>query len=722
MTGSLRVRLSPGDRIAIDGVPYRLQRVVPLGDGGLDDEEAYQFEDEFGRVLRLASDEFLKLYGRGALQGLDERGSCLLQVSGDVLSDAKMLKLRSRRFWLERYDRAPTSKSINRLTAFIELHRTFAPEGEIPSPQSLQRWIRERGRPGFRPDALLKDRESAPRRRLDPRVLKLLSHEAERFWSDIRCTYNEVWVRAVEAVRKFNAEHDLLSDEALAPPARSTVYNFLIRAMDYEHACRRFGKREAQRLFLALKKRDQAKRILDVVEIDHTKLDVVVVDEVDHEPIGRVTLTVMIDEKSRYPLGFHVGFTDPGLEAAFCCVRMAVRPKVEWAKRFPHVQDQWLAFGTPRCIRVDQGLEFSGPSFEEACSSLGIGIDRCPTRTPEWKPYVERVIGTINTMIVHKLPGSIPFKPNLLSKYEIDPAKGAVLYLEELREAIYRGLVSIYAQQIHRGIGKSPAKAWVEGAKIDRIEISQDLNAVDQACSVLAPQRTLDREGVQLWGLTYRSPEITDFLNANIPRQKRRRATLGSIAVRPRYHPEDISKIHIWDDVRAKWITLPCDTVEYAQGVSLHLHQRQQAWARLKGRSFLTEEEMCARKVEFSTWLEELAFNRSSDRRRKARLNHPIRQFEGGSDVQVDSRARPLRPEEAADAILLIDPTANRKLGSRVQRRRLLPAPKNQRATQSRGAKEPSGDFESGSPALPRPPVRVDIQEKIRRAKAERGL
>ena len=48
------------------------------------------------------------------------------------------------------------------------------------------------------------------------------------------------------------------------------------------------------------------KHPLDLVQVDHTPMDLIVVDPIDREPIGRPWLTVAIDTYSRCIAGFHV--------------------------------------------------------------------------------------------------------------------------------------------------------------------------------------------------------------------------------------------------------------------------------------------------------------------------------------------------------------------------------------------------------------------------------
>ena len=54
-----------------------------------------------------------------------------------------------------------------------------------------------------------------------------------------------------------------------------------------------------------------ARHPLDLVQVDHTPMDLIVVDPIDREPIGRPWLTVAIDTYSRCIAGFHVTLEAP---------------------------------------------------------------------------------------------------------------------------------------------------------------------------------------------------------------------------------------------------------------------------------------------------------------------------------------------------------------------------------------------------------------------------
>jgi len=71
------------------------------------------------------------------------------------------------------------------------------------------------------------------------------------------------------------------------------------------------GPKQAAQLLSPVKSGLHVKEALQLLQIDHTLVDVVVVDEFDREPIGRPWLTLAIDVATRMVPGFHLTLEAP---------------------------------------------------------------------------------------------------------------------------------------------------------------------------------------------------------------------------------------------------------------------------------------------------------------------------------------------------------------------------------------------------------------------------
>ncbi len=117
--------------------------------------------------------------------------------------------------------------------------------------------------------------------------------------------------------------------ERLKPPGRNTVYRRIVAAGS--DSVLRPGRRRAES---SVSEGPRLSHVLERVEIDHTLLDLFLVDEDDRLPIGRPTLTLAIDGYSRMPFGLFVGFEPPSYLAVMGCLLHGILPKPDARKLY----------------------------------------------------------------------------------------------------------------------------------------------------------------------------------------------------------------------------------------------------------------------------------------------------------------------------------------------------------------------------------------------------
>ena len=98
-------------------------------------------------------------------------------------------------------------------------------------------------------------------------------------------------------------------------------------------------------------------RPLDVVQIDHTPMDIVVVDDLYRQPLGKPYLTLATDVATRCILGFVISFVPPGAGTVSLCMTLIVSPKAAWLKQLGVVGD-WPMAGLPKTLHLDGAAEF----------------------------------------------------------------------------------------------------------------------------------------------------------------------------------------------------------------------------------------------------------------------------------------------------------------------------------------------------------------------------
>lgn len=660
--------LEPGDRVVVDGMELVMDRMVPaLHDDGPDD---IQFVARTGRITTYSESEFVEHYNAGKLRILTRT-----ERVGDRAPEQSEATARAHRRlkYLRAFDANPVSKSRDPLSSFIEQVAADIGDERPPSTGSLRRWIRGRGEPGLRRLREMTERyRPAPGRRLHSFVEETLAQQMERFWDSPRVTPKEVWTRVVATVDGKSAGLPLAAEHHIPCIAYSTVWRRCQTEMTYERARRRFGAKEAARRFKSIKGSMEVARLLDLAIMDHTDVDCWVIDDVTHQPIGRPRITFLIDSCSRYPLGFNIGWKSAGLEAAIACLRHAFPKKTDLKAKYPEIEHEWLAYGQPREILVDQGLEFVGTSFEDICADLGISIRIAPVRTPEYKGQIERFIGTINRQAFHRLQGSVPGKPQALQSLGIDPEKDAVFFLSELEALVNKWIVDVYARETHRTLNAAPAQVWQTRRKTDPIELCPDLAALNAACSKTV-KRVLTRGGIELNNLTYRSEAVSDLLQDLSPRSKKRNTSAHGVEVKVKYHSDDLSHVYVWNQTKGNYVQLPCTKLEYAQGLSEYHHSKIREWTKATNRAFASETEMCRARVELYEIVETIVADRVRDRKRLQRLRHPERQLLANR-VQMTTvgDCADGKADETATVELLIDPLRNRTDGNKLYPRTLL--------------------------------------------------
>ncbi len=137
-------------------------------------------------------------------------------------------------------------------------------------------------------------------------------------------TARDVYFLVVERVRVRNQGR--AAAEQMALPGLSTIER-RVRAAGARGVLRRRPGPGERRAAEGVRPGPRATRPLERVELDHTVLDLIVVDEEDRLPIGRPTVTLALDVCSGLPAGMHVGFEAAGYGAAMRCLLHAILPK-----------------------------------------------------------------------------------------------------------------------------------------------------------------------------------------------------------------------------------------------------------------------------------------------------------------------------------------------------------------------------------------------------------
>jgi putative transposase len=272
-----------------------------------------------------------------------------------------------------------------------------------------------------------------------------------------------------------------------------------------------------------------ATRPLEIVQIDHTQVDIFLVDEVTRKPIERRPwLTLAIDIFTRMVTGFHLSLDPPSRVSVGLCMLHAVYDKTTWLQE-RGIDTVWPVAGLPETVHVDNGADFRSRTFVGACRNEGIATVWRPPGTPHYGGHIERLIGTMMGR-VHLLPGSTG--SNLSQRGKIDPQKVSALTLRELECIIGWEIAGRYHHEIHRALQRPPIAVWRENEA--SLMLRMPLDRMAFWVSFLPDvHRKLRPDGVHLHGIAYWST----VLSADVGRLDQE--------VLIKYDPRDVSRIFV---------------------------------------------------------------------------------------------------------------------------------------------------------------------------------
>ncbi len=267
--------------------------------------------------------------------------------------------------------------------------------------------------------------------------------------------------------REFGTYKDVYRDvrmtckkRELNSPGITTIRDRFLKIAEKDRVASRQGKKVAKEKFSPIRGSfPGANRPLDVIQIDHTPADIIIVDEVYRKPIGRPTLTIAIDVYSRVLMGFNLWLEAPSAASVGLCLAHAMLPKETWlAER--GINAEWRCFGKPRKIHTDNAKEFRGNVIGRACQSYGIDSEQRPKGSPNYGGHVERSFRSFME-VTHRIEGTT--FSNTKSKYDYDSSKKAIFTLKEFEYWFTTYITKIYHQEFHDGIKTTPMARYEAG-------------------------------------------------------------------------------------------------------------------------------------------------------------------------------------------------------------------------------------------------------------------
>jgi putative transposase len=413
---------------------------------------------------------------------------------------------------------------------------------------------------------------------------------AERYLTRHRLTVDAIYHTVYARIASEN--HFRERTDQLSFPHKSSIYSIINKLDQYEVLKARFGKQIADQKYAATKQGPRPTRPLERIEMDHTKLDMLVVDLEMRLPVGRPWITVALDKYSRMILGIHIGFDPPGYLSVMQCLRHAINPKTYIKDRYPDIKNTWNAYGIPELIVVDNGPEFHSNHLEDACLQLGINVHYAPPKRGQYKGAVERFFRTQNQKLLHGQPGTT--FSNIMDRADYDPKENAVISTEAFEKLTHIFIADVYHQTLHRELQNTPAQVWkaaIEEYPPALPARSADLNVLLGCIEA----RTISHVGIELHNLRYNDERLAYL----------RRSLKAGEKVQVKYDPSDLSLIHVADKDKGEYIPVPASNQSYTQNLTLWQHKLIRRYARMIGKDNTNMIDLCLAKEKLQEIVEQ---------------------------------------------------------------------------------------------------------------------
>lgn len=437
-----------------------------------------------------------------------------------------------------------------------------------PSPIQVYRWYSDYKKSGESIRALIPmvSRRGNRQPRLAQEEASIIASVInERYLTSQRLSINAVYEAVVAEMGRQNRLRN--GCDIMHIPSYETVYSYIKKLDPYDVMKARYGKLAADCHYRPMQKGPEPNYPLERVEIDHTKLDLFVVDAERKMPIGRPWLTSAIDVYSKCILGIYISFNPPSYLCVMQCLLNAIKPKGYVAEEFDGITNTWDTYGLMDTAVVDNGKEFWSKHFEDACLQLGIAIQYAPVKLAWYKGTVERHFRTLNTGLLHDQSGTT--FSNILERGDYDPKKNAIISFSRLRWAVHKWIIDVYHRDKHRGINNIPALVWEKGIEVYPPALPGSVSNLQVLLGMTA-ERTITKSGIELEGLLYNDESLKKF----------RREAREDGKVQIKYDPEDMALIYVGDSVKKAFFPVRAVDQNYTQGLSLWQHDVIKRFAR----------------------------------------------------------------------------------------------------------------------------------------------
>lgn len=447
-----------------------------------------------------------------------------------------------------------------------------------PSIDTLMNWFRRYIDSGSSPYSLMDRRPLAHKPKRLTSFLEILLDECiAKYYLQLRglsakLTY-EKYIQEVKAQERAEGVK-------LASPSLRTCQRRILEIDPYVRDRARFGASYANNHWRFSLKGDQSTRVLQRVEIDHTWLDMWVLDPRSGVPIGRPWITVVLDRYSGYPLGIYISFYGPSVASVAHAIKNSIFPKDDLMGSYPEIATPWTAMGIAELYVVDNGLEFHSNAFKRMAWDLRADLLYNPVHQPWLKASIERAMMEFNRMLPLRGKVYAPQK-NVIPQ---NPKDSAAILFDDLCQGLFTWAAEVFPRRIHPKNLVRPIDLWEEGRQSCPLPMFPLGFENFDITAGISTSRTVDGDGVFFNYLRFNSYELQDYC----------RSAERKFRTEIRFNPDDLGRIHVLLPKTQQWmpVALQRPGEEYGRGLSLIQHEIIRAEAGKKLTRLNAQEEL----------------------------------------------------------------------------------------------------------------------------------
>lgn len=414
---------------------------------------------------------------------------------------------------------------------------------------TVYRWLEDYESTGLVSSLIRKPRKDTGNKRIDDRVENIIKQVIEDFYltAQVRTP-----AKTAYEVRKICIQ------QGLPPPDPSTVRNRIFAISDEYRLRRRRGSKAAEERYEPIRGSIPGGDFpLAIVQIDHTPVDVIIVDDQHRKAIKRPYLTIATDLDSKMCPGFYLSLDPPGGVATGLCLSNSILAKESYISKLGLDGYSWPCWGVMSKIHTDNAKEFKGTLLGKAAKQYGIIVEHRPKGRPKYGGSVERAFRTFMHEVHNELPGTT--FSNIKEKMDYDSEGRAVMTLDALEKWFTLFLLGVYHQKPHAGNnGIPPIVKWERGIYGTETTLGTGIPMrvpdEDRLKLDFMPfeMRTVQEYGIRFMGIFHWCDALRRFIHA--PNPKARNLKRQFVC---RYDPRDLSKIWMYDPESEKYIEVP---------------------------------------------------------------------------------------------------------------------------------------------------------------------